>query len=54
MGVNEARQLVRDEGFEVIELSEEQDGVFVFACKGDDESDIIVSVIDGAVVIAPT
>lgn len=54
MDQNKARELVESEGFRVIELLEEDGEVFVFLCYGEDNSEIEVSVVGGAVVISPT
>ena len=54
MEINDAIQLVKDDGFDVVGLLEESDGVFVFSCNGDNDSEIVVSVVDGNVAIAPT
>lgn len=54
MSLEDARQLVTKEGYAIIELLEESDGIYIFLCNGDDDSETEVAVINGEVVVAPT
>ena len=54
MSYEEAKQLVIEKGFKIIKLIEENDGIFIFLCNGDDDSEIEVSVVNGEVFVAPT
>jgi hypothetical protein len=54
MNEEKARGLIEDEGFTVLSFIEEEDGVFIFSCKGTDDSEIEVCVMDGQVIVSPT
>lgn len=49
-----AKAMIEAEGITVLSFVGEEDGVFIFACKGEDDSEIEVCVIGDQVVIAPT
>ena len=53
MSEEEARTLVENEGYTVIELLEQQDDSYCFLCSLNGE-EVDVCVIDGVVNIAPT
>lgn len=53
MNYEEARKMVEGEEYVVLDWTEE-DGVYFFTCKGEEDTEIEVCVIDGHVVVSPT
>lgn len=51
---DDARKLVEDEGFTVIDYTGEEQGIFFFLCDGEQDTTVEVCVVNGEVVISPT